>query len=102
MADHNDHFFKGFILGGMIGAVLGILFAPKPGREMREELSDETEKLVNKLKTDIEKAKETFEEGKQKIIEKLNKEKLAETPATETNEDDEPVRETPRKRSSRK
>jgi gas vesicle protein len=102
MSDHNDNFFKGFLLGGMIGAVLGVLFAPKPGREIRQELGDETEKLVSKLKTDLEKAKETFEEGKQKIIEKLNIEKFEESATPQVSEEEEPPPETTRKKSTRK
>ena len=100
MSDHNDNFFKGFLFGGVIGAVLGILFAPKTGQEIRREITDESEKLVTKLKSDLEKAKVTFEEGKQKILETLGKE---ETSETSTNEEEE---ETPaagtRRKSSRK
>jgi gas vesicle protein len=29
MADNGDSFFKAFVLGGIIGGVLGVLFAPK-------------------------------------------------------------------------
>ncbi len=104
MAERNDSFFKGLLFGGIIGAVAGILFAPKTGRELRQEISDETEKLVDKLRVDLENAKETFEEGKQKIIEKLNKEKMEEPSVTQSDADaaQEPPVEAPRKRSSRK
>jgi len=102
MSDHKDNFVKGFLLGGLIGAVVGILFAPKAGREMRQEISDETEKMVNKLKADLEKAKVTFEEGKQKIMEKLNNDNAEKTPVTPSSADSNPVSEESRKKSTRK
>jgi gas vesicle protein len=75
MADNGDGFFKAFVLGGIIGGVLGVLFAPKSGRETREELSEESEKLLNQVKVDIENAKKaalrSFDQSKDRIIEKL-------------------------------
>ncbi len=79
MADSGDGFFKGFIFGGIIGAVLGVLLAPKSGREMREELGEEAEKVYAQGKSDFEHARKaamkSFEEGRDKIIDKLAKEK---------------------------
>jgi gas vesicle protein len=75
MADNGDKFFKGLILGGIIGGILGVLYAPKSGRETREELSGESEKLLDQFKTDIENAKKaalkSFDQGKDILIEKL-------------------------------
>ena len=31
-------FFKGFLLGGAIGAIIALLYAPKSGKEMREDI----------------------------------------------------------------
>ena len=39
-----------FILGAGIGATLGILFAPKSGKETREDVKKTMEELVNKAK----------------------------------------------------
>ena len=102
MSEHNDNFFKGFIFGGLMGAVLGVLFAPKPGREIRQELGDETEKLVNKLKADLEKAKETFEDSKQKILEKLNNEQVEQPSAPPASMAEEQPLAATRKKSTRK
>jgi gas vesicle protein len=75
MADQGDSFFKGLVLGGIIGGVIGVLFAPKSGKETREELSEESEKLINQFKSDIENAKKaalkSFDQSKDIIIEKL-------------------------------
>jgi gas vesicle protein len=30
-----SHFFKGFLIGGILGALAGIFFAPKSGKELR-------------------------------------------------------------------
>ena len=75
MADNSDGFIKGFVLGGIIGAALGLFLAPKSGQELREDLSGEAENLLAKAKEEIENAKKaamkSFEEGKDKILEKL-------------------------------
>jgi gas vesicle protein len=75
MADRGDGFFKGFVIGGIIGAVAGILLAPKSGKETREELGEEAEKLYTQTKTDFEHARKaamkSFEEGRNKILDKL-------------------------------
>ena len=34
----SDDFIVGLIVGGLLGAVIGILYAPKPGKETREEI----------------------------------------------------------------
>jgi len=36
----SDGFFKGFILGGLIGGFAALLLAPKTGKEFREELGE--------------------------------------------------------------
>jgi gas vesicle protein len=49
---HDNHSFDlpfGLILGLLGGALAGILFAPKPGKELQEDL----QQLVNKLPTDV-------------------------------------------------
>ena len=79
MSGNSDGFMRGFFLGGIIGAALGLFLAPKSGHELREDLGDEAEKLLAQAKEDIENAKKaamkSFEEGKDKILEKLVREK---------------------------
>jgi gas vesicle protein len=58
MAEKNGGFLKGLIIGGLIGAVLGILYAPKSGKEMREELAGKTDEFLSKAKEEYEKAVE--------------------------------------------
>jgi len=65
-----------FILGGLIGASLGILFAPAAGKETREKLrvlleqaDDETRKLFE----EFEEFKEKAVKGKRRVLKKAKK-----------------------------
>jgi gas vesicle protein len=49
-----DDYVKGFVIGGLIGALLGILYAPKSGKETREEISHSAEELLSKTKAQYE------------------------------------------------
>jgi len=96
MADQGDKFLKGLIFGGIIGGVLGVLYAPKSGKETREELSVESEKLLNQFKSDIENAKKaalkSFDQGKDIIIDKLSQEEDGIEDTEETAEEKKPKR----------
>lgn len=63
-----------FVAGAAIGAGLALLYAPKSGREMRENIVDLTEDAVDKIKEYAkdaqEKIKSAIEDGKETIVEK--------------------------------
>lgn len=63
-----------FVAGAAIGAGLALLYAPKSGREMRENIADLTEDAVDKIKEYAkeaqEKIKTAIEDGKETIVEK--------------------------------
>jgi len=43
MAEHDNqrgHFFMGFLIGSVLGALAGIFFAPKPGKELRSDIKE--------------------------------------------------------------
>jgi gas vesicle protein len=42
--------FKGFLLGGLLGATAGILFAPETGKELRSGIKDKGEKALKETK----------------------------------------------------
>lgn len=44
---NGDGFFKGFLFGGLIGAVLAFLYAPKSGREMRDDLRRKSREIYD-------------------------------------------------------
>jgi len=60
MASNGD-MFKGFLLGGLIGMAVGVLFAPKSGKDLREDLMDESDDLIGKAK--IDRGKNVFEQA---------------------------------------
>ena len=73
--------FGGFLFGALVGVGIGVLFAPKSGKETRKELKEKFDDLVKKVKEmDKEEVKEAFlnkiEEIKQGFAD-LDKEKVA-------------------------
>ena len=58
MSEKSYDLLKGLFIGGLIGVVLGILYAPKSGKETREDIARTTEDLLSKGKEEYEKAVE--------------------------------------------
>lgn len=63
-----------FLAGAAVGSGLALLFAPKSGREMREQIKDLTDDAVSKTKEYAkdaqEKIKSTYEAGMELVKEK--------------------------------
>jgi len=78
----NKKGFGKFVLGAGLGAALGLLFAPKKGSELREELKEKFDDLVNSLKyIDADDVKATVEEKIEWLkteLENLDKETVLE------------------------
>ena len=79
MSDNKDTFLV-FLLGGIVGAAIGILYAPKSGKETRKNikrLSEDIVDNVNDFSEDIAKAgKKIYEQGREKVL--SNKDKISE------------------------
>ncbi len=52
------------LVGGIVGAAIGILLAPKAGREMRKQIKDLAVDTKEKLATAIDRSKEFYDEAK--------------------------------------
>lgn len=64
--------FGKFALGAVVGASLGILFAPKKGSETRRELKQKMDEFTKKVKDiDMDEVKELFEKKVAEIKEEL-------------------------------
>jgi gas vesicle protein len=71
MAEHENpqsHFFMGVLIGSVLGALAGIFFAPKSGKELRSDLKEKGSEVLKEGKeiyADAStKAKEIIEEAK--------------------------------------
>ena len=74
MAEKTDSKVGYFLVGLGIGSLLGILFAPKPGEETREYLSQKakegSEYAQKKARELMERAEDLVERGKEVLTEK--------------------------------
>ena len=64
-----DDCVRGLIIGGLIGAALGILYAPKSGKETREEISHSAEELLKELRRQFGKGGGDFSSEEENIKE---------------------------------
>jgi hypothetical protein len=47
-------FLLGVMLGGAIGAALGLLYAPRPGKDVRRDLADRSTDLVERTRVHVD------------------------------------------------
>jgi len=71
MAERDWDLVKGVVIGGLIGAAIGILFAPKSGKETRQDIADKTDELLVKAKAEYEKAAEKSKAAYEAAVSRL-------------------------------
>lgn len=67
MSSRGGDLLKGFVAGSLFGLALGVLFAPKSGKELREELKTEGDELLDKAKVELDKLKNELGELQRKM-----------------------------------
>ena len=76
-----EDLMKGLIIGGVAGLALGILYAPKSGKETRQQITDSTEELLNKARIQYEDARkkiaEIVDDKKESVLKTKDKLKKA-------------------------
>ncbi len=77
MADRESgpNFAAWFLAGAVVGAAIGFLYAPRPGRETRTLLQQKAEEGVHKARETAEKAKEAATQAEHTVEQKLRRKK---------------------------
>jgi len=57
-SDHGS-LLKGILIGGIAGAIVALMYAPKAGKELREEIKKKSSELKDELDKKYEETKET-------------------------------------------
>ena len=71
MSEKSYDLLKGLFIGGLIGVVLGVLYAPKSGKETREDIARTTEDLLSRGKEEYEKAVEKSKTAYEAAVKRL-------------------------------
>jgi len=66
----NGKILGALVLGAAAGAVLGMLFAPSKGSDLRDKIKDGTGDLIDELTEKIKQGKDTLTELKDKAMSK--------------------------------
>lgn len=67
------YWLKGFLIGGLAGVVAGVLFAPKSGKETRNELGEKATNLAERMKEEYEVALEKSKSRYESLLKQLKK-----------------------------
>jgi len=64
-------FLKGLLVGSLIGAAMGILFAPRSGKETREDIRRKSHDIYSKAREEYEEAVERSKRAYEGAVERL-------------------------------
>ncbi|HUL01223.1 MAG TPA: YtxH domain-containing protein [Nitrospirota bacterium] len=63
----NNAMWISLLVGGVVGAGIGLLFAPKSGKELRGDISDFTARARDKVSTTIDETKHIYEKSRNAV-----------------------------------
>lgn len=66
-------YFKGVVHGMIIGGAVALLYAPKPGRQMREELSERFDQVRGQMQPVIDQAQVAVEAARPQVERGISK-----------------------------
>ena len=72
--NHNSRlgFFVNFLTGTIVGGVVGFLFAPKTGQQLREDLKEDLDSYIKKVKETGNKIVEDAQNTANQMVERAN------------------------------
>jgi len=71
--EHKSHFALTFAVAAAVGAALGLMYAPKPGKELRKDLSKQATALAKKFKKTRAQVQEIVYDTFGKVTDELEK-----------------------------
>ena len=77
-------FVAGLVIGGLIGAAIGLLLAPESGEEMRGHVGEFVDERVRDFGDAVSEGKLAAEQARSAMMSALQNETAAQTPAEES------------------
>jgi gas vesicle protein len=66
-------YLRGIVHGMIIGGAVALLYAPKPGREMREDLSERLDQMRGQMQPVIDQAQDVVESARPQVERGISK-----------------------------
>jgi gas vesicle protein len=77
-------FVAGLVIGGLIGAAIGLLLAPESGEEMREQVGDFVDERMRDFGDAVNEGKVAADQARTAMLTALQRETAADAPAEES------------------
>ena len=66
-------YLRGIFHGALIGGAVALLYAPKPGRELRQELNDRLDQMRGQMQPVIDQASDMVDQARPQVEKTINK-----------------------------